>query len=93
MEDEEVQADVDIIVMQTTINLNADSEWDGIAQTMKKSFVKVQMQAEANQKELKKLSALTISADQEADKEDTKLEMLESKFERREADLLKEIDR
>ena len=40
--------------MQTAINLNADSEWDGIAQTIKKSLVKVQVQAEANQKELKK---------------------------------------
>ena len=52
LEDEEVQADVDIIVMQTAINLNADSEWDGIAQTIKKSLVKAQVQAEANQKEL-----------------------------------------
>ena len=40
--------------MQTARKLNADSEWDGIAQTMKKSFVKAQEQAEANQKELKK---------------------------------------
>ena len=54
LDDEDVQADVDIIVMQTTTNLNADSEWDGIAQTIKKSLVKVQVQAEANQKELKK---------------------------------------
>ena len=40
--------------MQTAINLNADSEWDGIAQTIKKSLVKVQVQIEASQKELKK---------------------------------------
>jgi hypothetical protein len=39
LDDEEVQADVDIIIMQTAINLNADSDWDGIAQTIKKSLV------------------------------------------------------
>ena len=52
LDDEEVQADVDIIIMQTAINLNADSDWDGIAQTIKKSLVQVQVQAEANQKKL-----------------------------------------
>ena len=52
LNDEEVQADVDIIVMQTAINLNADSEWDGIGQTMKKSFVKAQVQVEELEKKL-----------------------------------------
>jgi DNA replication protein DnaD len=54
LDDEEVQADIDIIVMQTAINFNADSEWNGIAQTIKKSLDKVQKKIEANQKELKK---------------------------------------
>ena len=52
LDDEEMQTDVDIIVMQTAVNINADSEWDGVAQTIKKSLVKVQEKAEANQKEL-----------------------------------------
>ena len=50
--------------MQTAINVNADSEWDGVAQTIKKGLGKVQNEvedvkkslekSEANQKELKK---------------------------------------
>ena len=66
-----------------------------LAQKEKKKKLQSQdpLEHSLTEKELKKLSALTISADQEADKEDTKLEILESKFERREADLLKEIDR
>ena len=51
-DDEEVQTEVDVIVMQTAVNLNANSEWDGIAQTIKKSLGKAQYLAEANQKEL-----------------------------------------
>jgi hypothetical protein len=42
----DVQAEVDVIVMQTAVNLNADSEWDGIAQTIKKSLGKVQTEVE-----------------------------------------------
>jgi len=52
-DDEEVQTEVDVIVMQTAVNLNTDSEWDGIAQTIKKSLGKAQDLAEANQKELR----------------------------------------
>ena len=53
LEDKEVQTEVDVIVMQTAVNLNANSEWDGIAQTIKKSLGKAQDLAEANQKELR----------------------------------------
>ena len=48
----DVQAEVDVIVMQTAVNLNADSEWDGIAQTIKKSLGKVQTEVEDVKKEL-----------------------------------------
>ena len=78
--DEEVQADVDIIVMQTAINLNADSEWDGIAQTIKKSLVKVQVQAEANQNELKKENQ-ELNMKLDAKFEDSKKETQELKNE------------
>ena len=45
-------ADVDIIVMQTAVNFNADSEWDGVAQTIKKSLdeVKKELKKELNDK-------------------------------------------
>ena len=54
LDDEEMQADVDIIVMQTAVNINADSEWDGVAQTIKKSLVKVQEQVEELEKKVEK---------------------------------------
>ena len=79
LNDEDVQADVDIIVMQTTINLNADSEWDGIAQTIKKSLVKVQVQAEANQKELNAKFEKSEKENQELNAKFDK-EMAEIKF-------------
>ena len=66
--------------MQTAINLNADSEWDGIAQTIKKSLVKVQVQAEANQNELKKENQ-ELNMKLDAKFEDSKKETQELKNE------------
>jgi hypothetical protein len=40
LSEEEVNASVEILVMQTIKNVNADNEWDGITQTIKKNFVK-----------------------------------------------------
>ena len=38
--------------MQTAVNVNADSEWDGVAQTIKKGLGKVQEEVEDVKKEL-----------------------------------------
>ena len=37
----EVQEDVQLIVMQTSVSINADSEWDGLTQTFKKKMDEV----------------------------------------------------
>jgi len=92
LDDEEVQADVDIIVMQTAINLNADSEWDGIAQTIKKSLVKAQVQAEANQKELKKeLNAKFEDSEKEIQELNTNQKELKSEIKKENQELKNEM--
>ena len=68
----DVQAEVDVIVMQTAVNLNADSEWDGIAQTIKKSLGKVQTEVEDVKSEMinikKKLDGVENKLDNILDK-------------------------
>lgn len=39
--------------MQTAVSVNADSEWDGVAQTIKKGLGKVQNEVEDVKKELR----------------------------------------
>ena len=84
----EVQADVDIIVMQTAINLNADSEWDGIAQTIKKSLGKVQVQIDANQKELNmKLDTNQKELNAKFEKSEKEIQELNVKFDKEMAEI------
>ena len=54
LSDKDVQSRVEILVMQTAINVNADSDWDGLTQTIKKSLGKVQEQVEKNETKLEK---------------------------------------
>ena len=49
---EEVQKDVHLIVMQTSVSINADAEWDGVSQTIKEGLGGVHDEDEADQKEL-----------------------------------------
>ena len=47
--------------MQTAVNVNADSEWDGIAQTIKKGLGKVQNEVEDVKKDKDELKEALVA--------------------------------